>query len=97
MIYYGCKEKYLGGHNMKKVNIGYHSYTNSEIVEEVANVLGREDFNVELFGVSEYAEHLPSSYQIVDYFGRDTLLVCEDGEIIDDADEIAEWEEKNCY
>ena len=24
---------------MKKVNIGYHSYTNSEIVEEVANVL----------------------------------------------------------
>lgn len=82
---------------MKQVHIGYHSYTNSEIVEEVANVLSRDDFNVELYGVSEYAEHLPSSYQIVDYLGRDTLLVCEDGEIIDDADEIAEWEEKNCY
>jgi hypothetical protein len=53
---------------MKQVHIGFHSYTNSEIVEEVANVLG-----------------------------RDTLLVCEDGEIIDDSDEIAEWEEKNCY
>ena len=63
---------------MKKVNIGLHSYTNSEIVEEVANVLCRDDFNVELFGVSEYAEHLPSSYQIVDYLGRDTLLVCEE-------------------
>ena len=81
---------------MKKVNIGYHSYTNSEIVEEVANVLCRDDFNVELVGVSEYAEHLPINYQIVDYLGRDTLLVCEDGNIIDDADEIAEWEEKNC-
>ena len=34
---------------MKKVNIGYHSYTNSEIVEEVANVLGRDDYNVELY------------------------------------------------
>lgn len=82
---------------MKQVHIGYHSYTNSEIVEEVANVLARYDFNVELYGVSEYAQHLPSSYQIVGYLGRDTLLVCEDGEIIDDADEIAEWEEKNCY
>ena len=82
--------------NMKKAHIGYHSCTNSEIVEEVANVLGIEDFNVELFGVSEYAEHLPRSYQIVDYFGRDTLLVCEDGEIIDDEYEIEEWEEKNC-
>ena len=81
---------------MKQVHIGYHSFTNSGIVEAVANVLGRDDFNVELYGVSEYAEHLPSSYQIVDYLGRDTLLVCEDGEIIDDADEIAEWEEKNC-
>ena len=82
---------------MKQVHIGYHSFTNSGIVEAVANVLGRDHFNVELYGVSEYAEHLPSSYQIVDYLGRDTLLVCEDGEIIDDADEIAEWEEKNCY
>lgn len=82
---------------MKQVHIGYHSFTNSGIVEAVANVLGRDDFNVELYEVSEYAEHLPSSYQIVDYLGRDTLLVCEDGEIIDDADEIAEWEEKNCY
>lgn len=68
------------------MNIGFHSYTNSEIVEEVANVLGRNDFNIELLGVSEYAEHLPSSYQIVNYLGRDLILVCEDGEIIDDPD-----------
>lgn len=38
---------------MKQVHIGFHSYTNSGIVEEVANVLGRDDFNVELYGVSE--------------------------------------------
>lgn len=81
---------------MKQVHIGYHNYTNSEIVYEVAEVLGRDNFNIELFGVSEYAEHLPSSYQIVDYGSRDTILICEDGEIIEDADEIEEWEEKRC-
>lgn len=81
---------------MKQVHIGYHSSTNSGIVEEVANVLFKDDFNVELFGVDLYADELPDNYQIVDYLGRETLLVCEDGEIIEDADEIAEWEEKHC-
>lgn len=52
---------------MKQVHIGYHSFTNSGIVEAVANVLYKDDFNVELFGVDLWA------------------------------DEIAEWEEKNCY
>lgn len=59
---------------MKQIHIGYHSFTNSGIVEAVANVLYKDD-----------------------YGSRETMLVCEDGEIIDDADEIAEWEEKNCY
>lgn len=52
---------------------------------------------MELFGVDLWADELPNNYQIVDYGSRETMLVCEDGEIIDDADEIAEWEEKNCY
>ena len=82
---------------MKHVHIGYHSFTNSGIVEAVANVLYKDDFNVELFGVDLWADELPNNYQIVDYGSRETMLVCEDGEIIDDADEIAEWEEKNCY
>lgn len=77
---------------MKQVHIGYHSFTNSGIVEAVANVLYKDDFNIEL-----WADELPDNYQIVDYGSRETILVCEDGEIIDDADEIAEWEEKNCY
>lgn len=94
MVIYGCKEKEIK--NMKQVHIGYHSYTNSGIVEEVANVLFKDDFNVELFGVDLWADELPNNYQIVDYGSRETLLVCEDGEIIDDADEIAEWEEKHC-
>lgn len=76
---------------MKQVHIGYYSFTNSGIVEEVANVLCEDDFNVEL-----WADELPNNYQIVDYGSRETMLVCEDGEIIDDADEIAEWEEKHC-
>lgn len=67
MLYYVCKEKYLGGHNMKQVHIGYHSFTNSGIVEAVANVLYKDDFNVELFGVDLWADELPDNYQIVDY------------------------------
>lgn len=86
---------------MKQVHIGYHSFTNSGIVEAVANVLAnvlyKDDFNVELFGVDLWADELPNNYQIVDYESRETMLVCEAGKIIDDADEIAEWEEKNCY
>ena len=80
---------------MKQVHIGYHSFTNSGIAEEV-DVLCEDDFIVELFGVDLWADELPNNYQIVDYGSRETMLVCEDGEIIDDADEIAEWEEKHC-
>lgn len=82
---------------MKQVHIGYHNFTNSEIVEAVANVLHKDDFNVELFGVDLWADELPDNYQIVDYRSSGTILVCEDGEIIDDEDEILEWEKKNCY
>lgn len=52
-------------------------------------MLCEDDFNVELFGVDLLADELPNNYQIVDYGSRETMLVCEDGEIIDDADEIA--------
>lgn len=52
---------------MKQVHIGYHSFTNSGIVEAVANVLYKDDFNVELFGVDLWADELPNNYQIVDY------------------------------
>lgn len=33
---------------MKQVHIGYHSFTNSGIVEAVANVLYKDDFNKKL-------------------------------------------------
>ena len=45
---------------MKQVHIGYHSFTNSGIAEEVANVLCEDDFNVELFGVDLWADELPN-------------------------------------
>lgn len=43
---------------MKQVHIGYHSFTNSGIVEAVANVLYKDDFNVELFGVDLWADEI---------------------------------------
>ena len=53
-------------------------------------------FEVELFGVDLYADHLPDNYSIVHYGSRETLVVCEDGEIIADKDEIQKWENENC-
>lgn len=75
---------------MEQVHIGYHSYTNSGIVEAVANVLYKEDFNVELFGVDLYAEKLPANYTIVDYRTRETLVICRNGEVYDTQEEIEE-------
>ena len=75
---------------MKQVHIGYHSYTNSGIVEAVANVLYKDDFNVELFGVDLYTEKLPANYTIVDYRTRETLVICRNGEIYDTQEEIEE-------
>ena len=75
---------------MKQVHIGYHSYTNSGIVEAVANVLYKDDFNVELFGVDLYTEKLPANYTIVDYRTRETLVICRNGEVYDTQEEIEE-------
>ena len=61
------------------------------IVQEVAKVLGREycEFEVELFGVSQDAKHLPDNYcEIVDYGSRDLLAIRIDGRTITDPDEI---------
>ena len=61
---------------MKRVWVDYHYLGDGDpLVREVAEVLGKKDFNVELFGVSMYAKHLPGNgfYQIVDYGSRETL------------------------
>ena len=39
---------------MKQVHIGYHSFTNSGIVEEVANVLFKDDFNLGMQDIEEF-------------------------------------------
>ena len=61
------------------------------LVQEVAKVLGREycEFEVELFGVSQNARHLPDNYyEIVDYGSRDLLAIRIDGRTITDPDEM---------
>ena len=61
------------------------------LVQEVAKVLGREycEFEVELFGVGQYARHLPDNYyEIVDYGSRDLLAIRIDGRTITDPDEM---------
>ncbi len=79
---------------MKKVWIDNYYQTNSELVDEIAEILGRQDFNVELFGCLLETRKLPNSYTIVDFGSRDTLVICDDGNVIDDIDEIREIEEK---
>lgn len=68
----------------------------NEFAEEVAEILGRDDFNVELYGVSFYDGTLPNDVQIVDYYSREMLAIIENGEVID-GDEIEAWLEENVY
>lgn len=79
---------------MKKVWID--NYVCNQFAEEVADVLGRDDFNVELFGVSLYDKKLPKNCHIVDYGSRETLAVIENGEVIDDPEEVNDWVDRNC-
>ena len=72
---------------MKQAWIGY-SLVDENLLEEVARVLGTNNFEVELFGVRYLDEKLPSNYSIIDYRTRETLAICKDGEIIDDKEEI---------
>lgn len=77
---------------MKQVWFDLEYLSNGDpLVEEVAEVLGKNDFNVELFGVSMYAEHLPENgfYKIVDNGSRETLYDGMTEEI-----KIAEWLEQ---
>lgn len=81
---------------MKKVWISFGKIATQSIIEEVEEVLQERDFNVELFGVSNYAKHLPKNYTIVNYESRDTLAICDNGRLITDKVEIAKWEENHC-
>ena len=70
-------------------DMSYEEHT--MLVQEVAKVLGREyiGFEVELFGVSMDAKHLPDNYyEIVDYGSRDLLAIRIDGRTITDPDEM---------
>ena len=70
-------------------DMSYEEHT--MLVQEVAKVLGREycESEVELFGVSQDAKHLPDNYyEIIDYGSRDLLAIRIDGRTITDPDEI---------
>lgn len=57
---------------MKKVWIDNYCFTKGGLVDSVCEFIGKDDFNVELFGVSFYDDELPTSgfFQIVDYGSR---------------------------
>lgn len=61
---------------MKRVWIGHYYLSDEDpLTQSVADFLGRNDFNVELFNVSSYAEELPMHglFQIVDYGSRELI------------------------
>lgn len=59
-------------------------------VDDIEEVLGVSDFNIELFGVGYDATSLPDNYEIIDNKSRETLAFVRNGEVIDDPDEIQE-------
>lgn len=59
-------------------------------VDDIEEVLGISDFDVELFGVGYGATSLPDDYEIVDYYSRETLAFVRNSEVIDDPNEIQE-------
>lgn len=65
--------------------------------DEISEILGRDDFNVELFEVDINDDTLPLNFQIIDYYSRETLAIIDDGEVIDDQHGIALWLEENVY
>ena len=60
---------------MKKVWIDNYCFSKGSLVNSVAEFIGKDDFNVELFGVSVYDCELPTSgyFQIVDYGSREMI------------------------
>lgn len=72
--------------------IGYYCFGNDEIADEIAKLLCNDNFEVELYGVNLFADHLPDNYSIVDFRTRKTLIICKNGEIFDDPDEIEKIE-----
>ena len=68
--------------------MGNRLFHNDEAADEISEILCDDDFEVELYGIDLYAEHLPKNYTIVDYRSHDTLAICIDGEIFDSQDDI---------
>lgn len=77
---------------MKQVIIGNLVYTDKDnnIVKEVADILERDNFQVELFGIDMFAETLDENIEIIDYKSRATLALIRDGEVIKDKGDIEE-------
>lgn len=75
---------------MKKVHIDMRVCTKGTLVDEVAEVLGKDDFDVELFGVPYDAVVLPEFCKIVDYGSRETLAILNNGDILGEDDVVRE-------
>lgn len=69
---------------MKRVWIGNSWSAGEHFKEKVAEVLGMDNFDVELFGVGYNDTELPQNYRIVDYGSRETIAVIKDGESLSD-------------
>lgn len=74
------------------------SFRDDRLGFEIEDILGYDDFDVEIFGLDYYwDEKLPKNCTIVDYWSRETLALIRDGEIITDKNEIEEIEWKEYF
>lgn len=84
-----------------KINIGGYWFDRGSLVEEVKEIIEKIKpyeslVKVELYGVDLYAKSLPQNYEIVSYGSLETIAVCDDGQLITDAEGIAKWVDKLC-
>lgn len=74
---------------MKRIRCYDYDLEESDVLfKEIDKILCRSNYNVEIFEVSAFDKELPLNFEICDYFSRETIVLCIDGKIIEDREEI---------
>lgn len=78
---------------MKRIRCyDYELEENDKLFKEIDKILCKENYDVEVFGVSAFDKELPLDFEICDYDSRETLCICENNNIITDKMEIEKIE-----
>lgn len=74
---------------MKRIRCYDYDLEESDVLfKEIDKILCRSNYDVEVFEVSAFDKKLPLNFEICDYFSRETIVLCINGKIIEDREEI---------